>query len=102
MRRHCERESIAGIPNFMHIALAMGNVLSAQVERALIGLETTRSPLTAEAWHEHRQRLEKHLVTFRNVVAILDEYASWPRRLPSCPMRCVLSSKTTRTVFCKH
>ena len=76
MLRHCKRASITAIPNFMHIALAMGNVLSAQVERVLIGLETTRSPLSADAWHEHRQRLEKYLMTFRNVVATLDKYAS--------------------------
>ncbi len=75
MRRHCDRASIRGIPNFMHIALAIGNVLRAQVERALGGLETTRFPLTIEEWHEHRQRLEKYLTTFREVVEILyDEY----------------------------
>jgi hypothetical protein len=75
MRRHCDRASIAGIPNFMHMALAIGNVLTAQVERALVGLKTTRSPLTVEAWHEHRRRLDKYLTTFRNVVELLyDQY----------------------------
>jgi hypothetical protein len=75
MQRHCGRASVTGIPNFMHMALAIGDVLRAQVERALAGLERTRCPLTVEAWHEHRQRLAKDLTTFRSVVELLyDDY----------------------------
>jgi hypothetical protein len=89
MRRHCDHPSITGIPNFMHIALAIGNVLWTQVERAIVGLETTRSPLTVEAWYEHRQRLDKYLSTFAKVVGTLDdEYApALQRRFKSAVTR---------------
>jgi hypothetical protein len=73
MRRHCSRASIAGIPNFMHIALAIGKVLTVQVEQTLVRLETTRSALTPDEWYEYRQRLEHYLITFRKVVEILYE-----------------------------
>jgi hypothetical protein len=73
MRRHCSRASIAGIPNFMHIALAIGKVLTVQVEQVLVRLETTRSALTPDEWYEYRQRLEHSLTTFRKVVEILYE-----------------------------
>jgi hypothetical protein len=93
MPRHCDRASIAGIPNFMHIALAIGKVLTAQVERALVGLEGTHSPLTAEAWARHRQRLEKYLITFRKVVEILhNEYVpALQKRFQVADIRVVLS-----------
>ena len=73
MRRHCSRASIAGIPNCMHIALAIGKVLTVQVEQVLVRLETTRAALTPDEWYEYRQRLEHYLTTFRNVVEILYE-----------------------------
>jgi len=73
MRRHCSRASIAGIPNFMHIALAIGKVLTVQVEQVLVRLETTRSALTPDEWYEYQQRLEHYLITFRKVVEILYE-----------------------------
>jgi len=56
MCRHCERVSIAGVPNFLHISLAIANVVRAQVERLLVGLELTTQPLGIDEWHEHRQR----------------------------------------------
>lgn len=89
MQRHCDRASIAGIPNFMHIALAIGKVLTAQVERVLVGLETTRSPLTNQEWGEHRQRLDKYLTAFRKVVEILyNEYVpALEKRFQTAAMR---------------
>jgi hypothetical protein len=71
--RHCDHASLAGIPNFMHIALSIGNVLRAQVERIAIGLETTTSPLLPEDWGRYRRDLEEYLTRFRELMAIVFE-----------------------------
>jgi len=73
LERHYEHASVAGIPNFMHIALAIGNVLRAQVERIIIGLETTTSSLLIEDWAQHRRNLEDYLATFRELMEIIFE-----------------------------
>jgi hypothetical protein len=86
MQRHCKHASTAGIPNFMHIALAIGNVLRAQVERALVGVETLRISLTIDEWYQHRQRLEQYLTEFRKVIDILnDEYLPALQKLFKAP-----------------
>ena len=71
MRRHAKKPSIAGIPNFMHVALAVAGVLSAQVERAVIGLEETRDPVDNEEWADHRDRLDLYLMLFRDVLELV-------------------------------
>jgi len=75
MDRHTAKASVAGIPNFMHMALAVGGVLRAQVERALSGLESTRAAMSADEWSEHRLRLGLYVSTMRDVVkALHDRY----------------------------
>lgn len=75
VRRHCERASVAGVPNFMHIAFAVANVLATQVERVLIGLESTTTPLTSAEWAAHRQRLGEYLTKFSELIEVFyDEY----------------------------
>lgn len=71
LNRHCERPSVQGAPNFMHIALAIGHVLRAQVERALIGFEHTRRPMTGDDWHDHRSRLDRYLGLFKDAVDLV-------------------------------
>ncbi|MDP3719489.1 MAG: phospholipase D-like domain-containing protein [Acidobacteriota bacterium] len=71
MRRHCSTPSVAGVPNFMHIALAIGNVLWSQSQRALVGLESADRPLSAEDWYEHRQRLGQYASIFHELSEIL-------------------------------
>jgi hypothetical protein len=73
LERHCGHASVARIPNFMHIALAIGNVLRAQVERVIIGLETTTSSLLIEDWARHRRNLEDYLATFRELMEVIFE-----------------------------
>lgn len=81
MRRHCDRVSVAGIPNFLHIALSVSNVLRAQVERLLVGLELATTPLSIDEWYDHRQRLNQYLSGFRDVMQIIDaEYLPKLRR----------------------
>jgi hypothetical protein len=73
MRRHCERASVAGVPNFMHIALAVADVLGGQVERLVVGLEEASQPMTVDDWHGHRQRLDKYLGLFAEALVVLSD-----------------------------
>lgn len=73
MRRHCARVSLAGVPNFFHIALAIANVVRGQVERLVIGLELATEPLGLDEWHEHRQRLSEYLGMFREMMEVIDD-----------------------------
>lgn len=66
--QHCKRFSIEGITNFMHIAVAVGNVLRAQIERVLIGFEHMRTPFSNIEWGDHRDRLEIYLELFKQVM----------------------------------
>ncbi|MFO0762557.1 MAG: hypothetical protein U0359_39320 [Byssovorax sp.] len=63
---------LAGAQNFFHIAVAICNVLRAQVSRALVGLESAREAMTVYDWHDHRDRLDKYLSLFLDVVRLID------------------------------
>lgn len=81
LRRHAKKPSIAGIPNFMHVALAICGVISAQVERAVIGLEETREPIDNEAWADHRDRLDLYLMLLRETLELVQvEYVGALRK----------------------
>ena len=73
MSKHVARATVAGVPNFMHMALAIGDVLRAQVERALSGLGGTKRPIDAEEWNAHRLRLGQYVTTFRDCVDLLQD-----------------------------
>jgi len=82
MARHVARATVAGVPNFMHMALAIGDVLRAQVERALSGLGGMKRPIDAEDWNAHRLRLGQYVTTFRDCVDLLqDRYVPALRKL---------------------
>jgi hypothetical protein len=69
---HCKRPMITAVPNFMHIALSVGNVIVSQLERALVGLEGTAKPLDVDAWYNHRQRMDDYLRLFSDMVELFD------------------------------
>jgi len=68
LKRHVSNRHPDGIPNFLHISLAVGGVLESQIDRALSGLEA-REHVTPDEW-----------ATFR---AICDPYFSQYRELTS-------------------
>lgn len=80
LHRHRERVSIEGAPNFMHIAVAIANVLRAQVEMVLIGFEHIRMPLANTEWWEHRDRLVRYLELFKEVMHIV--FSEYMPKLP--------------------
>lgn len=94
MKRHCRRASLAGIPNFMHMALSIARVMDAQVERLLVGLESVEHPLTVNEWHGHRGRLDAYLEIFRKTVELTHaQYViSLARRFPESAIAGALRS----------
>jgi hypothetical protein len=60
------------VANFMHIALAIAQVLCAQVERLLVGFEEHVDPVDTKSWHNARGSLDIYLTLFQQLIAILD------------------------------
>ena len=65
LQRHVASRSPEGIANFMHIFLAMGGVLRAQMERITQGLESKNSPLTTTEWFDCRNGINVYFGRFK-------------------------------------
>lgn len=65
LQRHVASRSPEGIANFMHIFLAMGGVLRAQMERITQGLESKNSPLTTKEWFDCRNGINVYFGRFK-------------------------------------
>jgi hypothetical protein len=71
LQRHVEWKELNGVANFLHIFLAMGGILRAQVERAVIGLESKTSPVTTEEWAECRNHMDIYYDRFKQLMDCL-------------------------------
>ncbi len=71
LQRHVASRSPEGIANFMHIFLAMGGVLRAQMERITQGLESKNSPLTTTEWFECRNGINVYFSRFKMLMDCL-------------------------------
>ena len=61
--------------NFLHIFLAMGSVLRAQMERLAQGLEARSAPLETREWFDIRTHVNTYFSRFRQMTNCLaDEY----------------------------
>lgn len=77
LQRHVERRSVAGIANFLHIFLAMGDILRAQMERSVIGLESKTARVTTEEWADCRKHWDIYFDRFKQLMDCLwGEYVS--------------------------
>jgi hypothetical protein len=75
MKKHCNRASIPGVPNFMHMALAIAGVVRSQVERIVGGLEVLATPMQPDAWGGHRTAFTEYLRLAETLVGVVfDDY----------------------------
>jgi hypothetical protein len=68
--RHTLDRRPDGIPNFLHIALAIGGVLESQINRALSGLEA-REHVTTEEWAVFRNICDTYFLYYRELTKLL-------------------------------
>ncbi|MCA1564352.1 MAG: phospholipase D-like domain-containing protein [Acidobacteria bacterium] len=73
LRRHLESRDLNGTANFLHIFLAMGGILRAQIERALIGLESKSAPLSTEEWATFRKHMDTYYLKFKQLMVCLSK-----------------------------
>jgi hypothetical protein len=73
LSRHCTAPTLDRLPSCMHVALAVANVLGAQVERMLVGFENLEDPLDPHAWYDHRDRLDCYLNLFRSLTETVEQ-----------------------------
>lgn len=75
LQHHVNYGGINGIPNFMHISLAMGSILRAQVERVVQGFESIGQPVSAHDWFLYREHFNVYFLKFRELMNCLcNEY----------------------------
>ncbi len=65
LQRHVRNREPESIANFLHIFLAMGGVLRAQMERLAQGLEAKRTPLEIQEWYESRSHINIYFNCFK-------------------------------------
>ena len=70
LRRHTSDRSPDGIPNFLHIALAIGGILESQINRALSGLEA-RVQVTVEEWAAFRDICDSYFSHYHDLTALI-------------------------------
>lgn len=71
--RHAADRRLDGVPNFLHISLAIGGVLESQIERALSGLEA-REQVTTEEWSTFRELCDTYFLNYRELNALIWEH----------------------------
>lgn len=88
LKRHLTDRKPDGIPNFLHIALAIGGVLESQVNRALSGLEA-RERVNTEEWSTFRNICDTYFLKYRELTAMMwESYLSkLIRELPTKKIR---------------
>jgi HKD family nuclease len=74
--RHVSDPHPNGIPNFLHISLAIGGVLESQIDRALTGLEA-RNHVTPEEWSGFRTICDAYFSKYRDLTTVM-----WESYLP--------------------
>lgn len=75
LQSHVERGSINGVANYLHIFLAMGGVLRAQIERLLQGFEACDSPIPSDDWYSYRVNIDTYFSKFKELTFCLhDQY----------------------------
>ena len=84
LRRHTFDRRPDGIPNFLHIALAIGGVLESQINRALSGLEA-REQVTTEEWAGLRNICDSYFSHYRELAKLIwaDYLSKLIRELPA-------------------
>jgi hypothetical protein len=71
--RHARELEADGMANFLHIFLAMGSVLRAQMERLAQGLEARSTPLDTREWFDIRTHVNIYFSRFRQMTNCLAE-----------------------------
>lgn len=72
LRRHVDRGTVRGIPNFLHILLTIERLILSQIERVVVALESeaeVRMPVNR--WHDSRQYLDAYFVRLRSLLQLM-------------------------------
>ncbi|GJQ48523.1 MAG: hypothetical protein HKUEN01_09090 [Candidatus Kuenenia stuttgartiensis] len=71
LKKHIKNGTIKGIPNFMHIFLAICWILENQIERVIQGFKSKLTPMTSKEWYDYREQLDEYFKYFKEVMDCL-------------------------------
>jgi hypothetical protein len=74
LQRHLDYGTVAGIENFVHIALAIGGTVRTQLQRLTFGLNALTRPMTIEEWATYRERVDAYLERLRELFGSASRY----------------------------
>lgn len=71
LKRHIDRGTVHGIPNFLHILLTIENLLLLQIERVIFALEAeSQMRVDADRWFNTRAILDAYFVRLKSLLKI--------------------------------
>jgi hypothetical protein len=71
LRRHVDRGTVRGIPNFLHILVTIVQLLLSQIERVIMALEAEPElRISTERWFDFRQNLNDYFVRLRSLLQL--------------------------------
>lgn len=70
LKRHTDDRTLVGVANFLHIFLAMGDVLRSQMERSVIGLEANGTA-SSEEWGTCRKYWDAYFNRYKQLMNCL-------------------------------
>src|SRR5262245_10391168 len=81
LKRHIDYGNIKGVPNFLHIWVAVTAVIAAQLDRLVSGLGALHRPMSPDEWYEYRVTIDEYIRHFHSALACLvEEYVPALRR----------------------
>lgn len=94
LRRHIERGTAHGIPNFLHILLTVENLLLSQIERVIFALEAeSEMHVDADRWFNTRSILDAYFVRLKTLLqlTVTDYVNAMLRSAPADEVRAAFS-----------
>lgn len=69
LKRHSKGSSLSTAHQYMHIAIAVCSVITAQIQRAAVGVVAKRQRIDVNEWFECRNRLDEYLWAFAELLS---------------------------------
>ncbi len=71
LKQHIDHGGLNGIANFMHIYLAVAEIIASQIERLLQGLGVKRGDLTSHEWFIYREKITIYFYKYQELLKSL-------------------------------
>ncbi len=71
LERGTNRPTLTGVPSFMHVARAVGDVIRMQLERSAVWIEGASQPIGFQEWTDWKNQLHAYLMYASSLIAVV-------------------------------